>query len=188
MLVSRSTEESHLYMSLHPCECGEATFEWQEHGLRQLAAGLISRYSGQCGKCARTRVFEFALVPEPSPPPPALGGAAPSQIIDPGEFLHVSRAFADTVPADPYELGDDEFHGAYDALAFAIANVDEVLKFIPPEAAAVPAEAFRSPLGNRLRDVEPDLFTRVRLVATRDAYRQLLTEYAAAVSLDVPDS
>jgi hypothetical protein len=183
MLVSRSTEESHLYMHLHPCECGEAEFEWQEHGLRQCDRGLLSTYSGPCGKCGRRREFEFALVPEPSPPPPALGGAAPSQIIDPGEFLHTSRAVAATVPADPRELDDDAFHGAYDALAFPIASLDEVLKFIPAGAPAVPVGAFRSPLGRQLRDAEPDLFTLHRLVAAREAYQRLLVEYDAAIHL-----
>ncbi|MPZ27582.1 MAG: hypothetical protein GEV12_14535 [Micromonosporaceae bacterium] len=180
MLVSRSTEESHLYMHLHPCECGEADFEWREHGLVQSDERLISVYSGECERCDRPRVFEFALVPEPAPPPPALGGPNPSSIIDPGEFLQTSQVFAGTVPADLAALSDDEFYGAYDALAFALANVDEVLKFIPAGADAVPPETFRNPAGQELHARSPELFSRSRLLATRDEYGRLLAEYDAA--------
>src|SRR5919106_2874637 len=74
MLVSRSTEESHLYMYLHPCECGEDDFEWRDHEIVSGNGWLVSIYSGECGRCGKPRSFEFALAPEPSPPPPSLGG------------------------------------------------------------------------------------------------------------------
>lgn len=179
MLVSRSTEESHLYMHLHPCECGEAEFEWHEHGLVQREDRLVSVYSGECGRCGRPRRFEFGLLPEPSPPPPALGGPTPSAIIDPGEFLHTGRVLAGSVPDDPAELSDDEFHGAYDTLAFALASLEEVLKFIPGGAEVVPATSIRSRVGRQLYGESPELFTRARLDATRDAYRRRLAAYAA---------
>jgi hypothetical protein len=184
MLLSRSTEESHLYMHLHPCECGEADFEWSEHGLVQGDGRLISVYSGVCGRCGRPRVFEFALVPEPSPPPPALGGPAPSHIIDPGEFLQTSQVFAATVPADPAAVSDDEFHGNHDTLAFAIASVEEVFKFIPAGTDAVPAGAFRSETGRRLYEEAPERFSRVWLTATLNGYRRLLAEYDAAIAVE----
>jgi hypothetical protein len=186
MLVSRSTEESHLYMHLHPCECGETDFEWRDHQLVQGDGCLLSIYSGECQRCGRPRRFEFALAPEPSPPPPALGATAPSQIIDPGEFWHASRQFAGTVPADPGAVSDDEFHGAYDALAFALASLDEVLKFIPDGADAVPAGAFRSQLGQRLHAEAPERFTRSWLAADREAHRRLLARYRQAAELETP--
>lgn len=184
MLLSRSTEESHLYMLLHPCQCGEADFEWREHGLVQGGERLVATYSGECERCGRPRAFEFALLPEPPPPPPALGGRTPSRIIDPGEFLQTGRLSAATVPADPAVLDDDEFHGTYDALAFAIASVEEVLKFIPDGAEAVPAEAFHSATGRRMYEESPDQFTRSSLVATLAAYRRLLAAYDAALTMD----
>jgi len=181
MLISRSTEESHLYMSLHPCGCGEADFEWQEHSMTLREGSFVSVYSGTCGRCARHRSFEFALAPEPSPPPPALGGDSPSQIIDPDEFLQTSEAFAATVPADPEQLGDDEFNGAQDALAFAAACLDEVLKFIPASADAVPVDAFRTDTSRRRYREAPERFARVRVTAARDTLRRLLDTYAAAI-------
>jgi hypothetical protein len=182
MLISRSTEESHLYMSLHPCGCGEPDFEWQEHSMTLRDENFVSVYSGACGGCGRHRVFEFALAPEPSPPPPALGGDSPSQIIDPSEFLQTSEAFAATVPADPELLTDDEFNGAQDALAFAAACLDEVLKFIPPHADAVPTEAFRTDAGRRVRQASPERFTRTHLEAAREQLYGLLDAYTVSTA------
>lgn len=179
MPVSRSTEESHLYMQLHPCDCGEADFEWRHRQHELAECGLVARYRGECGRCGRERRFAFALAPEPSPPPPAFGGRRPSQIIDPGDFLRVSRLAAATVAADPTQLSDDEFHPARDSLAVAVAALDEVLKFIPDRADAVPAEAFRSEAGQREYRADPQQFTRSRLGAVRDGYRRLLARYDA---------
>lgn len=172
-------------MLLHPCECGEAEFEWREQGLVQRGGRMVATYSGECERCGRPRVFEFALLPEPPPPPPALGGSAPSWIIDPGEFLQTGRLFAATAPDDPAALGDDEFHGAYDALAFAIATVEEALKFIPEDADAVPVEAFHTATGRRLCEESPDQFTRSSLAATLAGYRRRLACYDAALTVDV---
>lgn len=180
MLVSRSTEESHLYMQLHPCECGECSFEWRERRVKQSGDGLLVAYLGECDRCGQSRMFEFILVPEPSPPPPALGGESPSQIIDPGEFLSTSQALAATVAAEPAALADDDFHAAFDALAFAAASLEEVLKFIPEGCPAVPPDSLRSAVGRALLESAPELFTRSHLEATRDTYRALLARYEAA--------
>jgi hypothetical protein len=60
------------------------------------------------------------------------------------------------------------------ALATALAAVDEVLKFIPPDADAVPPEAFRTYPGQTVFGREPGRFRRARLLAVREAYRDLL--------------
>ena len=185
MLVSRSTEESHLYMYLHPCACGEADFEWRDHDIIPGNGWLVSIYSGECGRCGRPRSFEFALAPEPSPPPPSLGGTAPSSIIDPGEFLETARRLVDGVPNDPAVVDDDEFHAARDALAFAVASVEEVLKFIPDGAELIRQEALRSEVGRQLYRQSPEQFSRPRLTATLDDYRRLLSAYDAAITTEV---
>ena len=186
MLVSRSTEESHLYMYLHPCECGEDDFEWRDHEIVSGNGWLVSIYSGECGRCGKPRSFEFALAPEPSPPPPSLGGPGPSSIIDPGEFLETAQRLVAGVPADPARVDDDEFHAPRDALAVAVASVEEVLKFVPAGADLVPAEAFRSELGRRLYRQSPERFSRRRLTAILDGYRRLLSAYDAGIATTVP--
>lgn len=186
MLVSRSTEESHLYMYLHPCVCGEDDFEWRDHEIVTGNGWLVSIYTGECGRCGEPRGFEFALAPEPSPPPPALGGSKPSSIIDPGEFLSTAQRLAAGVPPDPARVDDEEFHAVRDALAFAVASVEEVLKFVPDGADAVPEDAFHSELGRRLYRQSPEQFDRRRLAEILAGYRALLAAYDAAITIAVP--
>lgn len=164
MLVARSVAECHLYMTLHPCDrCGEADFPWTTHEQGELPDGRMrSVYQGECPSCRMPRRFEFAVTGDP--PPPAYGGTEPSQIIDPGEFLELAgRAAAYTeVPPDatPAQRRD-----ARAAAEDAAAAVTEVLKFIPPGADAVAAEAFTSEAGRAAYAAAPEAFRRDRLEA-----------------------
>jgi hypothetical protein len=145
-------------MRLHPCSCGEADFPWTSHELRPADGGELSVYEGSCPRCAAARSFEF-LVDGRGVAPPAFGGPEPSRIIGPEEFYALSQRAAAVArggdPADGYEAALD-----------AVAAVEEVLKFIPPGADAVPAQA--------LPYDDPAGYTRERLEALRYAYRELL--------------
>ena len=177
MLVARSSAECHLYMDLHPCRCGNLDFE-PEHWLEQNGEHLVARYQGICPGCGAKRSFEFVLDPQMPPPPPAYGGDRPSQIIDPGQFLHVSQQLAGAVPADPADLGPDEDpEEARELLRMAIAALEEVLKFIPEGADRVPEEAFTAPEGWMIYHREPGRFRRGRLEAVLEAYRHTLAAY-----------
>ncbi|MGH3716385.1 MAG: hypothetical protein ACRDT4_23430 [Micromonosporaceae bacterium] len=179
MLLARSAPECHLYMDLHPCRCGEADFS-PDHWLEQDGADLVARYQGSCRGCGTARDFSFVLDPELPPPPPAYGGGQPSQLIDPGQFLWVSEQFAQSVPADPAELSDPEQREeSAEALETAIAALEEVLKFIPAGAEAVPEEAFTAPEGWMVYQQEPGRFRRDRLEAVLGAYRENLATYTA---------
>lgn len=162
MLVARAMAECHLYMDLHPCErCGEPDFPWNLHVAGELHGQRTSAYEGECPTCGTGRRFEFVVL-GPNIPPPTLGGPEPSTIIDPGEFYEMAAltAAAAVLPADPSpeQIGD-----AYDAAADAAASTEEVLKFIPAGADAVPAEAFTSERGRAVRDADPSRFGRNRL-------------------------
>jgi hypothetical protein len=167
MLVARSSPECHLYIALHPCPCGDPGPR-PEHRLEAQGPALVAVYEATCPGCGRSRRFEFALDDELPPPAPAFGGAAPSTIICPGQFLAHADRLASAVPADP--AGDD----ARGRLAEAIAALDEVLKAIPAGADAVPADACFSVTGHRLYLAEPDRFRRARLEAVRAAHRQAI--------------
>jgi hypothetical protein len=155
---ARSVAECHLYMALHPCSCGAADFPWTSHETRVTGDGDLSVYQGSCPRCRTARRFEF-LVDGRGVPPPAFGGPEPSRIIGPEEFYALSQRAAavarDGDPADRYEAALD-----------AVAAVEEVLKFVPPGADAVPAET--------LPHDDPAGYTRERLEALRYTYRQLL--------------
>jgi hypothetical protein len=53
------------------------------------------------------------------------------------------------------------------ALEVAIAALDEVRKFVPPGATAVPREVIASEIGQAVYDADPDRFTLDTLVSRR---------------------
>lgn len=170
MFTARSIQEAALYVDLHPCECGaagELTFSLIEHDGQPVAV-----YEGVCPSCGRTRRFEFRIPSEPVPGP-AYGGPEPSAIVDAGEFLWSSdraaeQAFQLSDAASPHDVARGR-----SALDVALAALDEVVKFIPPGADAVPREVIASELGRAVYDAGPDRFTRERL-----GYRRELLEDA----------
>ena len=164
VLVARSSLECHLYMSLHPCTCGDST-PLRSHRLASGAHGLIAIYEGVCPKCASSRKLELALADE-IVPLTAFGGAAPSSIIDAGQFLAVSIAAA----SEPATVA---------SLTRAIAALEEVVKLIPEGADRVPADSLHSPDGRALYDREPGRFRRSRLEAVLGVYRDALSKLTA---------
>jgi hypothetical protein len=173
VLVSRSSPECHLYIRLHPCECGERALV-TTHQLVSGDAGLLARYKGAC-KCGRQRAFEFVLDPE-TPPLDAFGGERPSRIVCPGEFALHSDQLATRWPAAVDGIRPADLPRARDDLAWAIRALEEVVKFIPPGADAVPASAFTSESGRAAHAAEPGRFRAIRLNARLGAYRQLLAD------------
>jgi hypothetical protein len=168
-------------MDLHACSCGETRFE-AGHVLREDAEGrLLAVYRGTCPRCGLPRQFTFALDQSVPPPPPAYGGARPSQIIDPGEFLLVADQAAASATLEPDAAATpSQAEQMRLALATAVAALDEVLKFIPEGESAVPAAAFTSPAGRAAYTREPGRFSRPRLEATAAAHRTTLAAHIAA--------
>ncbi|MCX4527827.1 MULTISPECIES: hypothetical protein [unclassified Streptomyces] len=159
MLRARSSSEAHLYMDLHPCECGGADFE-RRHHLEQHGDDLVAVYEGVCRNCGRERRFEFVMAVEIPPPPPAYGGAEPSAIIDPGEFSDVADRYRRWAGTGVLNSPESERHKYRGAMASALAAVEEVLKFIPEGQDAVPASAFTSARGRARYEKDPEKFSR----------------------------
>ncbi|MEJ3743603.1 hypothetical protein WEI85_09970 [Actinomycetes bacterium KLBMP 9797] len=167
--LARTHEEAHLYMELHPCPaCGEPEFD-AASAVRETDAGWLVRYAGVCVQCGRARAFEFRQPDEMRPPAEGAwaSGAEPSELLDAGEWLFVADTYA-SAPA-----GADSGASIVD-LRSAAAALDEVLKFLPDGAAALPDEAFWSARGRAVRAAEPGRFSRVRLLAARATYARLL--------------
>jgi hypothetical protein len=184
MLFARSPDECHLYMELHPCQCGEDAFDWSAHALEQrdgtLVPVYVSVYEGTCARCGTARRFEFRVTGD-HPPPPAYGGDTPSSIVDPGEFLASSQRAAAAVPAHPARLGPDRLADAYDAIEVAVAGIVEVLKFVPDGADAVPETAFTSDVGRRMYVGDPARFRRDRLALELAELERIRSAYASAL-------
>ncbi|WP_369233938.1 hypothetical protein AB5J56_19105 [Streptomyces sp. R21] len=173
MLIARSTQEAHLYMDLHACECGATEFA-REHRLEERDGALVAVYEGACPQCGRVRSFAFVMTDELPPAPPAFGGAEPSGIIDPGEFLWV----ADQVGTDAGlrllnvpPAGQREHRPG---MEYALAAVDEVLKFLPEGADSIPEERFTSERGRELYRKDPTRFSRVWLLDNQARKRRIL--------------
>lgn len=179
LTLARSRDEALLFLDLQPCErCGSIDVAWRS-GLVQVEGELARSYAGTCDDCGTEREYVFRL-PEPGSVPLAgarviFGGEAPSELLDPGEWLWVSDLTASDVPVDDLEE-------ACRTLTIAAQAVDEVIKFIPPGAGEVPAEAFRTVRGRQVRDAEPGRFDRERLIIVRDTYREKLAELEAELS------
>ncbi|MFC4529498.1 hypothetical protein [Sphaerisporangium dianthi] len=166
--VARTRDEAHLYLDLNPCgRCRSADTAW-EHALVAVPEGMAVRYSGTCSGCGAERRHLFG-VPEREVAAgrfPTFGGPEPSRLLDAGEWLWVADLTAGSVPADDPDA-------ARQALAIAVAAVEEVVKFVPPGAEEVPEGAFWTELGRQVRIAEPGRFEVDRLLIVRDAYRRL---------------
>jgi hypothetical protein len=101
--------------------------------------------------------------------------AAPSELLDPGEWLWVADRYA-SYPAEDGTLSVDEAVERCTDLAAAAAAVEEALLFVPEGAGAVPAGAFRSERGRSVFEAGPERFTVDRLAEQHDVYRQLAGE------------
>lgn len=182
--VARSTWECQTFLSLAECPaCGGVGSAAIELLACQRGGTEIWQYTVECLHCGHEWPVEFALSAEPEPAYPAFGGAAPSQLVDAGQFLALAEESAEQVPADPAELdaaaGDElGLDEACDEIAIAVAAVEEVLKFIPAGDAAVPREALWTVDGVARYDRDPQAFQRRTLMATLGAYREVLAAYS----------
>lgn len=181
--LARTNAEAHIYMDLHPCDCGDGDFD-RASSVIEVDGDLASRYSGICNGCAKVREFIFAI-PEhiylPKPGSVVFGDGSPSQLIDPGEWLFVADRYARVAPGKTTP-GTEDARLARQQVATAAAAMDEVLAFVPEGADAVPYEAMRTDRGRSVYDEQPGRFYSDRLSVVRDTYRQIVAELDAASS------
>jgi hypothetical protein len=171
MLFARSVAEAHLFMDLAGAEPGP-----RQHALVARGDLLVSTYRAQVQ--GREQRFEFDI-PEPTPRGGLYGGAAPSRILGPGQFLAHADAIAASVPASPEGLTSTQKQEAQRRLAVALACLDEVMKFIPAGEDAVPERSFGTERERRWRADDPGRFSRVRLLAVSGAYRSIQRRMSA---------
>ncbi|WP_238332567.1 hypothetical protein [Kribbella jejuensis] len=119
------------------------------------------RCAGVCANCGAVREYLFSS-------PPQLyddfGGPEPSELIDAGQWL----AFADQVAG--LVAVDDRSEEARAAMTLARQAVEEVVKFVPAAADAVPEDAFWTEAGRAVRALDPGRFRLERLLVIRDSY------------------
>ena len=133
------------------------------------AGVLCARYHGTCRTCGAIREFVFELPPAQRPLTDRVefGGADPSRLLDPGEWMAISDEHAALEPGTPRNL------------EVARAALEEVLKFLPDGAHGVPDKAFWTERGRAVRDRDPWRFRRDQLAAALDDYRRRLGDLPA---------
>lgn len=155
--IARTAAEAALYLELSPCpDCGSTETDW-EH--QQTAEVLSCR--GVCAGCGALREYLFS---RPLREYDGFGGAEPSELIDAGQWLEFADRIAGQVAVD------DKSDEAVEAMAVARQAVEEVVKFVPAAADAVPDEAFWTEAGRAVRALDPGRFRLERLLLIRDSY------------------
>jgi hypothetical protein len=170
--LARTPAEAYLYMDLKPCpRCGGHGFSGTSVVMLQDGR-VFERHTGTCQECGSDREFVFRVPHEQELRlgDTDFGGPEPSELLDPGEWLMVADLAASR-----------EGGAAPEDLELAAAAVEEVLKFLPAGADAIPAPAFHSLTGRDAYAREPARFRRGRLEAIATALRE-----AAAAPLRMP--
>ncbi|MFF6998033.1 hypothetical protein ACFY93_24150 [Streptomyces sp. NPDC008313] len=175
MLIARSMQEAHLYMDLHACVCGAEEFD-RQHRLENHDGAVVSVYEGPCAQCGRTRSFAFVVPAEDPPAPPAFGGAEPSRIIDPGEFLFIGDRVSTDAGLRLLNTPPAEHREVRPATAYALAAFEEVAKFLPEGADRVPEARFTSDRGREVYAKDPSRFTRKEITAALELKRKILAD------------
>jgi hypothetical protein len=168
-------------MELNPCQCGATTFGWAPSRATRDGGRTVATYDGDCPDCESRRSFCFTL-PEKPVTPPAFGGDEPSSLIEPHTFLALSRRATRLAAADPYTLPVVTAELTLSLIAIAVAALEEVLKFIPPHADAVPVEAFVSSAGRTTLELAPQDYQRATLAARLATLEELSERYRNRLS------
>jgi hypothetical protein len=178
MQVARSSLECRLYIELHPCDCG-ATASDLHHRMVMRDNRLTALYEATCAQCQNPIEYVFALADE-IVAAEKFGGADPSTIIDPGQFMRESDRLAQSVVLSRPDRTQDA-RNLY-SMARAIACLEEVMKWLPEPLEMVPADAFFTEQGKQFAAREPKRFRRSRLRALLAAYQEKLFDLRALES------
>jgi hypothetical protein len=168
--LARSEIEQRVFLMLHPCACGEPEFDPKQGAARTDDGAWVTWFRGRCPACGEPREFIFRQPDRMSLPPPHAWavGPEPSQLIDPGEWEELIQKLLGLHRSDLDRRSRQERADARTDLLFAASAVEEILKFIPEGADAVPESAFRTVEGRSRWDRHPDTFRRDSLEASRD--------------------
>jgi hypothetical protein len=172
MREARSIAEARLYIARQPCEGCAATGFAEPSRIVERGERLGVSCNGYCPRCGAERSFELALGEE-RVPPLALGNAAPSSLLDAGEWIELADEIGSRVPGSAEGLDPAQRSAARAELVHAIAALEEVLKFYEPGAAEPPMSAFFTATGRRVYLADAGRFARFRIDAVLEAWRAL---------------
>ena len=178
---ARTYNEAILFIRLRPCGCGEMEASWQ-HAPVTAGERPMWYFAGECAGCGRPREFTICM-PEGAVRRDDVvygDGDEPSEIIDPGEWLGVSDLYgqrAEEVLNDENFGGPGDVDVVYFALSARVSALDEILKFLPPNAELMPEWLCRSITGRAVFEANPNRFARDALLAERAALQANLDRF-----------
>jgi uncharacterized protein YjbI with pentapeptide repeats len=176
---ARSSHEMRFAITLATCpQCGTRVDpDW----LELEGHGEAWAYTGACRRCRTPLAFTFRSIGDPiraEVRQGELGGAAPSEIIAPGQLVAEIDRLVPLVRADPQRLPLDEWRASRDANARLRTCLAELAKFVPAGAAAIPdaalGDADRADRANR-----PERYTRAWIDDARSRADAVLAEIVA---------
>lgn len=186
--TTRTVDEAHLYMDLHPCSCGSARFT-RDSSLIDVDGDLVSRYTGECAECGTPREFRFRLIEVPTIAQrgPQYFGDERSDLLDAGQWLFIADRYAAAVPALPPD-DPDEVQAAARRIGIALEAMEQVLQFVDPDSQDIAPAALQSAQAQDILNDQPGRFRPSRLAAVRESYRATTAEYQRALAGGVLDS
>lgn len=105
------------------------------------------------------------------------GVPGPSRLVQPSELLTFADVYSKRVPASPDGLAPPQREKAKADITRAAQYVEEVLKFIPPGASAVPGHCFVTEVARAAYQKEPGRYDGARLEAVAQAYRRVAARF-----------
>lgn len=161
----RSVEEVQFAAGMRPCPtCGYAeSFDWQNQreGARWIA-------SARCPRCQAGLRFEMSSPDDLDAYRPAsldLGGFGASEVIGPEVFHAEIDRCAALVSMRGAEIDDTVRNRTSDAIRRVRICLNELAKFLPPDALAIPDVALRSQDARADRRARPERYTRAWIEA-----------------------
>ncbi len=155
VLPADSLEEQNLYLLVTPCEdCGSGPLEEVSRAQADSPSGTIDILEVRCTACHHQMSLRFGK-------PAAADPAAPSDLIDVGQWLGLCHHFLDLAQTNTNK--DEAKHQVISARQY----LNEALKFYLKGSDLPDESAFFGPLGDRRLKEHPVSFDKSKLLDLR---------------------
>jgi len=180
MPTPRSTIEMEFFAGMRPCEaCGDwRTVEWKIGG-----TGADWTVHAACPRCANERAYAFRSevdLVEVDVPDLELGGADPSDILDPFELVREIDRVAPLIASAPEQLEAEPWEANHIAVDRIRTALGELAKFLAGDE--IPATAFRSTVAHADLLMRPERYQRAWIASEREHWDAV----AKRIALDAP--
>lgn len=176
--LARRLNEAYLYLDIQECTtCGSRLLEPERTAtLGEVDGQPVTWIPTVCAHCGATDEYVFRRPPKPLTADEfgRFGGAEPSELLDPGQWLLLADGLTEDIPDAPEELTGEGREDLRDRVEFAADAVVEAMKFLRKDDDAVSAFAFWTTQGYGMYADSRWRFERDRLAAQLDGYRQTL--------------